>query len=395
VPPKFVTGVPQLANVTKFSPKPQPAGEAPSVGSHEAPLDPLLAFDSEDGAPTGRDSALRGTRDLQGSTASTRTISRVHLALAVLGVLILAQAGLIGIWLMTGNAVGLPDTGSVIVTSEPAGAPVTIDGLARGVTPVTVAAPPGTRQVLVGDSSNARLLTVQVARGSEAAVHLDLRAEPAAATPLTTGGLQISTEPSGARVFIDGEARGTAPMTAADLQPGDRTIRVVGAGTAVTRTVTVQPGTVSSLIIALTPGGASGWLSVSSRVATQISENGILLGTSEMPRIMLPAGRHVLELANAALEYREQRTIQVAPGETTALALDLPQGTLHVNALPWAEVWVDGQHLGETPLGNISLPIGAYEIVFRNPDLGEQRLTVTIGAATPVRVGVDLRKRQP
>jgi serine/threonine-protein kinase len=75
-----------------------------------------------------------------------------------------------------------------------------------------------------------------------------------------------------------------------------------------------------------------------------------------------------------------------------SIALKPPQGTLSINALPWAEVWVDGKPAGETPIGNLSLPIGNHELVFRHPELGEQRRTVTVGALAPVRVGVDLRK---
>ena len=67
----------------------------------------------------------------------------------------------------------------------------------------------------------------------------------------------------------------------------------------------------------------------------------------------------------------------------------LPNGTLSVNALPWAEVWVDGRSSGTTPLANLAVPIGSHEIVLRHPQLGERRRTVTVTTQTPVRVGVD------
>ena len=44
-----------------------------------------------------------------------------------------------------------------------------------------------------------------------------------------------------------------------------------------------------------------------------------------------------------------------------------------LNALPWAEVWIDGESIGETPIGKVSVPIGWHEIVFRHPELGEKR----------------------
>jgi hypothetical protein len=68
-------------------------------------------------------------------------------------------------------------------------------------------------------------------------------------------------------------------------------------------------------------------------------------------------------------------------------------GAISINALPWAEVWVDGQPAGETPIGNFSVTIGRHELIFRHPELGEQRRSVTVGVNNPVRVSVDLRKK--
>jgi serine/threonine-protein kinase len=51
-----------------------------------------------------------------------------------------------------------------------------------------------------------------------------------------------------------------------------------------------------------------------------------------------------------------------------------------VNATPWAEVWIDGRSLGETPLANVEVPVGEHELVFRHPDLGERRQRVVVRA---------------
>ena len=55
--------------------------------------------------------------------------------------------------------------------------------------------------------------------------------------------------------------------------------------------------------------------------------------------------------------------------------------------------WIDGERIGETPIGNVTLPIGPHEIVFRHPDLGEKRHAVTVTMLSAARVSVDLRKR--
>ena len=43
------------------------------------------------------------------------------------------------------------------------------------------------------------------------------------------------------------------------------------------------------------------------------------------------------------------------PGKVANLAVDLPKGVVNLNATPWAEVWIDGQRVGETPIGNLSI----------------------------------------
>jgi hypothetical protein len=54
---------------------------------------------------------------------------------------------------------------------------------------------------------------------------------------------------------------------------------------------------------------------------------------------------------------------------------------------------VDGRSVGETPLGNIQVPIGTHEIVFRHPQLGERTARVTVTTRETAKVGVDLRAR--
>jgi hypothetical protein len=88
----------------------------------------------------------------------------------------------------------------------------------------------------------------------------------------------------------------------------------------------------------------------------EIREDGQLIGTTETDRLMLASGKHVLEFVNQTLGYRQSRTVQVLPGKAAPITIDMPQGTVNLNASPWAEVWIDGQRVGETPIGNLSVP---------------------------------------
>jgi hypothetical protein len=124
----------------------------------------------------------------------------------------------------------------------------------------------------------------------------------------------------------------------------------------------------------------------------QVYEDGRLLGTSQTDRIMVSAGPHALEIVNEALGYRATRSITVSPGKVSPVRLDWPMGSMALNAQPWAEVWVNGRPVGETPIGSIAVPIGTHEVIFRHPQLGEQVVRATVTATAPARVIVDLRK---
>lgn len=208
----------------------------------------------------------------------------------------------------------------------------------------------------------------------------------APAEPITR--LEVATEPAGAQVRVDGQVRGAAPLTITDLAPGRHTVVVESGQGSVRRVVRLEAGETASLLLPIYPG----WIAVFAPVELQMLERGQSIGTSESGQIMLPPGRHEIELANELLAYRETRAVDVLPGKVAALSIELPTGVLHVNASPWAEVWIDGQKVGETPLGNLAVPIGTREIVFRHPELGERRHFVTVTLAAPARVHVDLMR---
>jgi hypothetical protein len=74
------------------------------------------------------------------------------------------------------------------------------------------------------------------------------------------------------------------------------------------------------------------------------------------------------------------------------VTVPVPNGSLSVNAVPWAEVLLDGKVIGETPIANYAVPPGSHEVLLRNPKFPEQRRTVVVTLTAPLRVGVDLRQ---
>jgi hypothetical protein len=141
------------------------------------------------------------------------------------------------------------------------------------------------------------------------------------------------------------------------------------------------------------PLTVGGWVSMKTPVPMQVFEEGRLVGTTDVDRLMLTVGTHRLEIVSETLGYRSRQEVAIRAGQTSTLRLEMPTAALAVNAQPWAEVWIDGERVGETPIGNLTRTIGPHEVVFRHPDLGEKKTTVVVTLKEPARVGVDLRSK--
>ncbi|MBI4486603.1 MAG: PEGA domain-containing protein, partial [Acidobacteria bacterium] len=317
--------------------------------------------------------------------------SRWLLAAAAVALIALGGAGMVAARRFAAPSPAVTNDGTLVVNTNPPGAHVFVDGVDRGATPLTITLKAGAHAMEVRGDGPPRVMPITISAGGEVAQFIDL---PKGAAQV--GQLQVRTEPAGARVSVDGVAHGDSPLTVTDLQPGEHVVVVESDLGSVKQTVTVEAGITASLTVPLSGvegAPVSGWVSLSAPAEVQVFENGRLLGSSQSDRLMVSAGRHDFEIVNQTLGYRASRTVQVAPGRVTPIKIDFPKGTLALNAIPWAEVWVDGVKIGETPIGNVELIIGSHEVVFRNPDLGEQRHAVSVSADKPGRLSVDLRKK--
>ena len=145
---------------------------------------------------------------------------------------------------------------------------------------------------------------------------------------------------------------------------------------------------------AVATGGttAVGYVRIEAPLEVQLLENGKLVGTSRMERILLPAGPHEIQAVNEGLGYSTTQRVNVAADKATRLQLEVPTANVSVNAIPWADVTIDGKSVGQTPLGNLPITIGSHEIVYRHPQLGEQRQTVTVTVSGPNRFTAAMRR---
>jgi hypothetical protein len=121
---------------------------------------------------------------------------------------------------------------------------VTIDDEDRGVTPLTVRVSPGTHvlQLRIG-AAEPRVIPLMIRAGTQTAQYVELQGVS------STGVLEVRSEPSAARVTIDGQARGSTPLTLRDVTPGDYQVVLERAGWKSTQTIRVEPGTIAQLVV--------------------------------------------------------------------------------------------------------------------------------------------------
>jgi hypothetical protein len=312
-----------------------------------------------------------------------------HIAAAVVALAALTAGGLYfvrGSALASGAATA---EGTLTVQSNPSGARLEVDGKASGFTPATLNVAQGTHTIVLYGSGAPKTMTVSVTAGAQVSQYIEL-----ARTVPTTGGLLVRTDPPGANVSVDKVQRGASPATIAELSPGEHTVVVSADGLSVEQVVNVEAGVTASLIVPLVARDRlSGWIAVSAPFDVQMFEDGKLLGTNQTDRVMVSAGEHHVDFINEALGYRVNRKLTVAPGKVDNVSLKVPTGSISLNAVPWAEVWIDGEKAGDTPIGNLQTTIGKHDVVFRHPELGETRQSVTVTLLGPARLSVDMRKK--
>jgi hypothetical protein len=375
---------------------PPPAAKAPAETAAPTPVDTrditelLRDFDLPPlpGSPHGNQHEMLLEQPIE-PPARARFAGWRRYAVAGLAIVALTEGGVIAARGLKKTAA--PTMGSLSVQTNPPGVSVFVDGVARGNTPARISLNAGSHIVELRGRGVPRVIPVTVTAGSEASQYLELPETP------SVGSLLVQSDPAGAHVTVDGVDHGIAPVSVADLAPGDHDVVLqADGGPAVKQRVVIQAGVTSSVLAPVstaTPGPVSGWISVKAPVSIEIREGGRLIGTNDSDKIMMAVGKHEVELVNDTLGYHVTRSIQVPPGKVAPITVEFPQGVMNVNAAPWAEVFVDGKRVGETPIGNLPIAIGPHEVIFRHPQFGEKRQAVSVTLKAPVRLSVDMKQQ--
>jgi hypothetical protein len=191
--------------------------------------------------------------------------------------------------------------------------------------------------------------------------------------------MAVQTVAPGENAVITNRPSATAPLrltTAPDLQ----WVRVTSAA---------APGMQGAAAAATAPG----IIRIASPIKLRVLEGSRQLGTVPGADLRLAAGRHDIELVNVALGYSLKQSLEVEAGQTVVIHVAPPQGRLTLYAVPPADVSVDGQPVGRTPLGPLPIELGEHTVTFRHATGARDRQRVTVKAGETVRVIGNLRRR--
>jgi hypothetical protein len=136
----------------------------------------------------------------------------------------------------------------------------------------------------------------------------------------------------------------------------------------------------------------NGGFRVSAPIELHVLDGERVVGSSVDGPIMAAAGRREYDFVNSAINYRVRQAVDVRPGQIVSVTVPVPNGRLNINAQPWAAVSIDGNSVGETPLGDLSVVPGEHEILFRHPQLGDIRQKVIVRSGVETRVTANLQK---
>jgi hypothetical protein len=226
--------------------------------------------------------------------------------------------------------------------------------------------------------------------------------------PVKIAEVRLETADPGASVMVDGRSAGVTPLQLA-IGSDMRSINVLAprppapkqeliVGSTGQQGVSAQGQTLgtgarpASAVSAVPTAQRSGGLRLSSPIDLDVFEGDTRLGSSATGIVSTPAGRRELDLVNSVLGFRMRQVIDIKPGQVVSLVVTPPNGRININAVPWAEVLIDGTSVGETPIGNLSIPLGEHEIVFRHPQFAEVRQTALVRSDAITRVSVNFQR---
>ncbi|WP_198362270.1 PEGA domain-containing protein [Thermococcus profundus] len=199
--------------------------------------------------------------------------------------------------------------GTLQISSTPEGASIYIDGNYMGKTPQTLQVLPGTHTVTIAMQDYQNYTTTITVRAGESE-RITAILQP------VFGYLSVTTEPSGAKVYIDGSYAGETPLNEYKLHTGSHTVSIIKEGYQnYTETVIITSGKTTMLNLNLTKASPTS----SSEIAEQTTTTTLPTRTTSNPPTTSPTTTTTYNHA--------QSSIPTSSSPTTSQSLTPPSNS--------------------------------------------------------------------
>jgi len=217
---------------------------------------------------------------------------------------------------------------TLVVESNPKGASVILNGISKGETPARISGIPAGKVnlELKLDGHAPFTSTLTLLAGREEKVTTDLKALPS--------GLQVVSLPERARIYVDNQFRGEAPVELKKIDAGEHRLRAELKGfTPAARTVTLKPGENRVEEFRLERNAGTLQL-ITTPAAVEVSIDGVAMGSTSVksgdndtqsdPLLLdtLAPGTHRIELSRKGY-FAHTATVEISKDETTPLKINL------------------------------------------------------------------------
>ena len=204
--------------------------------------------------------------------------------------------------------------------------------------------------------------TVEIVAGNNQTIKLD------APVPIN-GSLEISSNPSGADIYLNGKHYGTTPRIISDLLIGDYTLKLEKEGCAsVTKNITIEENQTLTMKEQLPTGKEV--VIKTDKTGDKIYVDGSYVGTTPLTT-NLSYGSH-----NLKAERGKQIAVKTVEVKTTTVkdefVLAFGKMVKITSDRNGDDIYVDGKKVGETPM-DIDMSLGKHELEVRRGKLYETR----------------------
>lgn len=296
--------------------------------------------------------------------------------------------------------------GSIYVESSPSGASIYFNGNYRGSAPLTINEVwPGSYSIQAElNGYHTYATTTSVSSGTRSTVYCSL-------SPMTTyGSLYILSDPTNAKVVLDGVYRGNTPITLNNIASTTHIVELDHAGYYDWKsTVDVPAGGTKTVSGTLNPVPMSnvGWVYVSSSpggasVTLDGTNYGQTPGSGSLKLNNIGIGYHTVALTlSGYTPYTTQVNVHAnTVSEVSALLKPVSPksgvGELSVSSTPsGANVFVDNNFLGITPLTLKDIPVGSHVVAIKLTGYQDYETTTTVNAGATSTVSAGLSKVVP